>query len=340
MKISVIGAGAWGTALAMSFATRHQVTLYARDAQQIASLRSTCQNRRYLPDMTLPANLALTSQLAEALAQTELIMLAVPVAGLRTTLQQIVALTATQTPSFGIVWLCKGFEADSMLLPHQIIAEILPDSIPRAALSGPSFAQEVARGLPTAVTLASDNQNFAQQTAQALHFSRLRVYASSDVIGVQVGGAVKNIMAIAAGICDGMGLGYNARAALIARGLSEINRLGIQLGGKPATLAGLAGAGDLILTCTGDLSRNRQVGLLLAQNHSLTDILNKLGHVAEGVYTTRAVHHLAQRLGVSMPICASVYRILYDNIPASQVVDDLLNRSPNWEFNDGASSLP
>jgi glycerol-3-phosphate dehydrogenase (NAD(P)+) len=320
--------------MAISFATRHQVTLYARNPQQIATMRSTCQNRRYLPDITLPVNLALTSSFTEALFEVDLLVLAVPVSGLRSAVQQV-AEFATSPHPFGVIWLCKGFEVSTMLLPHQIVTEILPSHIPRAVLSGPSFAQEVARGLPTAVALASDDQVFAQRTAHALHFSRLRVYASPDVIGVEVGGAVKNVMAIAAGICDGMGLGYNARAALIARGLSEINRLGMKLGGHPETLAGLAGAGDLILTCTGDLSRNRQVGLLLAQKHSLDDILTKLGHVAEGVYTVREVHRLAQRLGVSMPICASVYRILYENVPASEVVDDLLNRLPNWEFSDG-----
>lgn len=336
MKIAVLGAGAWGTALAISFAARHQVTLWARDEHQIAAMRSTCRNHRYLPDITLPANLALTASLTAALNEVELIILAVPVSGLRPTLQQILQYTyESGAKPFGLVWLCKGFEADTALLPHQIIADVLPATFPCGVLSGPSFAQEVARGLPTAVALASSDQNFAQRTSHALHFSRLRVYASQDVVGVEVGGAVKNVMAIAAGICDGMGLGYNARAALIARGLSEINRLGVKLGGQPETLAGLSGAGDLILTCTGDLSRNRQVGLLLAQQHSLTDILNKLGHVAEGVYTVRAVHHLAKKLNVSMPICAAVYRILYENIPASEVVDELLNRSPNWEFIDG-----
>lgn len=334
MKIAVLGAGAWGTALAISFAARHQVTLWARDAQQIATMRSTCRNRRYLPDITLPANLALTANLAVALDEVELVILAVPMSGLRPALQQL--LPYTLVSPFGLVWLCKGLEADTALLPHQVVAEILPANYPCAVLSGPSFAQEVARGLPTAVALASVDQDFAQRTAHALHFSRLRVYASQDVIGVEVGGAVKNVMAIAAGICDGMGLGYNARAALIARGLSEINRLGIKLGGQAETLSGLSGAGDLILTCTGDLSRNRQVGLLLAQEHSLADILAKLGHVAEGVYTVRAVHQLAQKLDVSMPICAAVYRILYENIPTSEVVDELLNRSPNWEFIDGA----
>lgn len=297
---------------------------------QVAGMRSTGRNRRYLPDVTLPVNLALTADFASAVCDTELVILAVPVAGLRSALAQLAPHTAGG--NFGVLWLCKGFEAGSTRLPHQVAEELLPQDVPRGVLSGPSFAQEVARGLPTAVTLASSQQDFAQQIAAALHFSRLRVYASQDVVGVEVGGAVKNVLAIAAGISDGMGLGYNARAALIARGLNEINRLGMRLGGQPETLAGLSGAGDLILTCTGDLSRNRKVGLLLAQQHSLDDILSRLGHVAEGVYTVREVHRMAGQLGVSMPICAAVYRIVYEQIPVTAVVDDLLNRSPNWEF--------
>jgi glycerol-3-phosphate dehydrogenase (NAD(P)+) len=205
-----------------------------------------------------------------------------------------------------------------------VAAEILPEGFNYGVLSGPSFAQEVARGLPTALTLASTDIGFARRTAQALHHARLRIYASNDVVGVEVGGAVKNVMAIAAGICDGMGLGLNARAALLTRGL--------KLGGRSETLSGLSGVGDLILTCTGDLSRNRQVGLRLVQQHDLPEILRSLGHVAEGVYSVREVHHLAQSLGVAMPICESVYRILYENISAEEMVTMLLNRAPNLEF--------
>jgi glycerol-3-phosphate dehydrogenase (NAD(P)+) len=200
-------------------------------------------------------------------------------------------------------------------------------------LSGPSFALEVARGLPTALTLASGNGEFARQTAQSLHHARLRIYSNTDVVGVEVGGAVKNILAIAAGISDGLGFGYNARAALISRGLAEMTRLGLRLGGRAETLGGLSGAGDLILTCTGDLSRNRRVGMLLAQQQTLPDILNKLGHVAEGVFTVREVYQLAQRLDVDMPICAAVYRVLYEKVSAASAVEDLLGRTPNSEFN-------
>ena len=231
-----------------------------------------------------------------------------------------------------MIWVCKGFEAETALLPHQVAAEVLPEKFCCGVLSGPSFAQEVARGLPAALTLASSDTEFASRAAQALHHARLRIYASNDVIGVEVGGAVKNVMAIAAGICDGLGLGHNARAALLTRGLAEIARLGLKLGGRPETLSGLSGAGDLILTCTGDLSRNRQVGMLLVQQLDLPEILRRLGHVAEGVYTVREVHRLAQRLGVAMPISEAVYRVLYEQLPAVDAVEALLNRVPNTEF--------
>lgn len=328
MNITVIGAGAWGTALAINLSAQHRVTLWARNADQVGAMQKKRVNRLYLPDILLPDNLQLSSDLPAALVGAELLILAVPVAALRETL----LLLASAPQPFAVVWLCKGFESGSGMLPHQVAADVLPAAFPRGVLSGPSFAQEVARGLPTALTLASEDEAFARATAQVLHHARLRVYASTDVVGVEVGGAVKNVLAIAAGICDGMGLGYNARAALITRGLVEIARLGVKMGGRAETLGGLSGAGDLILTCTGDLSRNRQVGLLLAQQHTLPEILHRLGHVAEGVYTVREVYRLAQRLGVEMPICAAVYRVIYEHVPASEVLAELLNRTPNSEF--------
>ncbi|MBK9161777.1 MAG: NAD(P)-dependent glycerol-3-phosphate dehydrogenase [Nitrosomonadales bacterium] len=330
MNITVIGAGAWGTALASSLAHHHRVTLWARDAGQIEAMRATHCNQRYLPDIDLTADLALSADLQGALAAADLVIFAVPTGALRATLRQVADMPYR---SFGVLWLCKGFEAETSLLPHQVVAEELSQTSRCGVLSGPSFAQEVARGLPTALTLASADEEFARNTARALHHSRLRIYASTDVVGVEVGGAVKNVMAIASGICDGLGLGHNARAALLTRGLAEISRLGLKLGGRPETLAGLSGAGDLILTCTGDLSRNRQVGLMLAQQHDLADILRRLGHVAEGVYTVREVHRLALKLGVEMPICEAVYRILYEHVATGEVVADLLNRAPNLEFN-------
>lgn len=337
MNITVIGAGAWGTALAISLATNHRVTLWARDAAQIKEMRASRCNQLYLPDISLPANLELSDDFFAALVNADLAIIAVPTAALRSTLQRLALspgrLSGGLRADCGVVWVCKGFEAGTSELPHQVVADVLPEGLHCGVLSGPSFAKEVASGLPTALTLASVDEDFARSAAQALHHAHLRIYASNDVIGVEVGGAVKNVMAIASGISDGLGLGQNARAALLTRGLAEITRLGLKLGGRPETLYGLSGAGDLILTCTGDLSRNRQVGLLLAQQHDLELILRRLGHVAEGVHTAREVHQLAQRLGVAMPISEAVYRILYEHVPAADMVTELLKRAPNMEFN-------
>lgn len=328
MNIAVLGSGAWGTALAVSFAPRHRVTLWARDAGQIVAMREARRNQRYLPDIAFPAELKLSSDLDEALAGVELVIVAVPVAALRGTLQKLASLPSPVS----VIWVCKGFESGTAQFPHQIVAETLPAAFPRGVLSGPSFAQEVARSLPTALTLASGDGEFAQRTATALHHSRLRIYSSTDVVGVEIGGAVKNVLAIAAGISDGMQMGLNARAALLTRGLAEMTRLGLQMGGRAETLGGLSGVGDLILTCTGDLSRNRQVGMLLAQHNSLSNILDQLGHVAEGVYTAREVHRIAEQRGVDMPICEAVYRVLYENLAADKAVEALLSRQPGSEF--------
>lgn len=329
MNITVIGAGAWGTALAISLVAQHRVTLWSIDADHVEAMRSAHCNQSFLPEIPLPEGIGLSADLPRAMEGADLAIIAVPVAALRSILKELARLPAR----FGVIWVCKGFEAETSMLPHQVAAEVLPEQFPRGVLSGPSFAQEVARNLPAALTFASTDEAFAQRTAQALHHARLRIYACNDMIGVEVGGAVKNVMAIAAGICDGMGLGHNARAALLTRGLAEMTRLGLRLGGRPETLGGLSGAGDLILTCTGDLSRNRQVGMLLVQGHELSEILHRLGHVAEGVYTVREVHNLAQRLEVSMPICEAVYRVLYEQLPATDAVEALLNRAPNLEFN-------
>lgn len=347
MKLAILGSGAWGTALAVSFAPRHRVTLWSREAEEIkVMVRERC-NQRFLPDIPLPAELELSASLQETLADAELVIVAVPVAGLRGTLLQIVSHfpLSNSLPQAGertnekgnpgfppVVWVCKGFESETSLFPHQIAEQILPSSFPRGVLSGPSFAQEVARSQPTAMTLASNDGEFAQRTAKALHHSRLRIYSSTDVVGVEIGGAVKNVLAIAAGICDGMKMGLNARAALLTRGLAEMTRLGLQMGGRAETLGGLSGVGDLILTCTGDLSRNRQVGMLLAQHKSLDNILKELGHVAEGVYTAREVHRISQQRGVDMPICSAVYRVLYENLAADKAVEALLSRQPGSEF--------
>jgi glycerol-3-phosphate dehydrogenase (NAD(P)+) len=328
MKLAVLGAGAWGTALAVSFAPRHQVTLWSREATEIEAMARERSNQRFLPGIPLPVGLALTASFDEALAGAELAIIAVPVAGLRSTLQQI----ARQPVPVPAVWVCKGFESGTALFAHQIAEQELPSGVLRGVLSGPSFAQEVARNQPTAMTLASSDADFAQRIAKELHHSRLRIYSSTDVVGVEIGGAVKNVLAIAAGICDGMQMGLNARAALLTRGLAEMTRLGLRMGGKAETLGGLTGVGDLILTCTGDLSRNRQVGMLLAQDKSLSTILNELGHVAEGVYTAKEVHRIAQQYKVEMPICEAVYRVLYEDFPAAQAVEVLLSRQPGSEF--------
>lgn len=328
MNIAILGAGAWGTALAINLSARHRVTLWTNEAAQAEEMSATRRNQRFLPDAALPGELQFPTDLNAALADAELALVAVPSSALRAVLRQV----AQRPVPIPVIWVCKGFEADTALLPHQVAAETLSQAVPCGVLSGPSFAQEVARGLPTALTLASGDGAFARQMAQSLHHARLRVYSSTDVVGVEVGGAVKNVLAIAAGIADGLGFGHNARAALITRGLAEMTRLGLKLGGRPETLGGLTGAGDLILTCTGDLSRNRTVGMLLGQGQALPDILRQLGHVAEGVSTVREVYRLAQQLGVDMPICAAVYRVLCEQVPAASAVEDLLSRAPNSEF--------
>lgn len=327
MKIAVLGAGAWGTALAASLAAHHDTVLWARSAAQVAAMATSRCNTRYLPDALLPDSLCFDSDLAMALHGADLALAVVPSAGLRPLLQDLERLA----PGLPVVWACKGFESGSHKLPHQVAAETLPSGRLQGVLSGPSFAREVVLGLPTALTLASRDEGFARRTALALHSHRLRVYACGDVMGVELGGAVKNVLAIAAGISDGMAFGHNARAALITRGLAEITRLGLALGGRQETFMGLTGMGDLILTCTGDLSRNRQVGLRLAQGQSLQDILAGLGHVAEGVNTAREVLQLARERRVEMPITQAVFQVLFEDVSPKAAVEDLLNREPKTE---------
>ncbi len=284
------------------------------------------QNRRYLQGVTLPAGVALTADMDVALRDASLLLLAVTSGGLRETLQRI-KLAHSDAP---LLWLCKGFEREHALLPHQVCASTLPQAV-CGVLSGPSFAEEVARGQPTALTLASTDTAFASATARELHGGSLRVYSSSDVVGVEVAAAVKNVMAIATGICDGLRLGLNARAALMTRGLAEIARLGVALGGRAETFMGLAGVGDLILTCTGDLSRNRRVGLRLAEGTPLAQILGDLGHVAEGVYSAREVARLAKAHAIEVPITDAVCRVLDAPQSAAQVARGLLERDPKSE---------
>jgi len=330
MNISILGAGAWGTALAMSLAERHSVMLWGRDAAVMQAAQEARENAAYLPGFRFPDSLQLSSDLDAAITHANsngLLIVATSLAGLRP--------LATQLKPYAIpnlVWLCKGFEEKTNLLPHQIVREILGDAIPAGALSGPSFAQEVARGLPCALAIASDSAVLRERVVQAVHGPAIRIYSTDDVIGVEVGGAVKNILAIATGIIDGLGLGLNARAALITRGLSEITRFGVALGGRAETFNGLAGMGDLILTCTGDLSRNRKVGLGLAQGKKLEQVVVELGHVAEGVRCAQAVRELAHEHGVDMPIANAVAAVLFDGESPRDTVKRLLSRDPRDEI--------
>jgi glycerol-3-phosphate dehydrogenase (NAD(P)+) len=328
MKLSVLGAGAWGTALAASWAPHHDVTLWGRNAGELDAMREARVNTRYLPGCPLPGALHFNPDFKSAVGAADLLVIAVPSGGLRSTL----AALAGHPELPPLIWVCKGFEPGSRKLPHQLIAELLPAHGRTGVLSGPSFAQEVAHGYPTALTLASHDSALAQRLAETLSSPRLRIYAHNDVIGVELGGALKNVMAIAAGICDGLQLGHNARAALITRGLAEMTRLGLRLGGHFETFMGLSGLGDLILTTTGDLSRNRQVGLRLAHGQALDAILAELGHVAEGVTTAPEVAALAGELGVDMPITRAVCQMLFEGLPAAQAVDALLNREIKAEF--------
>jgi glycerol-3-phosphate dehydrogenase (NAD(P)+) len=336
MKIMVLGAGAWGTALAMNAAqnplSRHTVTLWARDPVQAAAMQAQRLNARYLPGMVLPDALQVidgsAASLPEAVQGQDLVIVATPMAGLRGVLQQI---RDFKQP---VAWLCKGFEPAASgafgLLAHEIQAQAAPDLI-AGVLSGPSFAQEVARGQPTALVAASSHARVRETLVAAFHSPTLRVYANDDIVGVEVGGAVKNVLAIATGLCDGLNLGLNARAALITRGLAEMTRLGLALGARMETFMGLSGLGDLVLTATGDLSRNRKVGLLLAQGQSLQQAVASLGHVAEGVYCARTVVQRALGLGVDMPIAQGVVALLDGQMKPDEAVAALMGRDPTQE---------
>ncbi|WMY07885.1 NAD(P)H-dependent glycerol-3-phosphate dehydrogenase [Paraburkholderia phenoliruptrix] len=332
MKVAVLGAGAWGTALAGHLAVRHDTVLWARDSALVADLSASHENARYLAGVALPAALRyeadLNAALDHALADDALCVVATPVAGLRSLIQSM--RDAGKVPAH-VVWLCKGFEADSQLLPHQVVAAELPQHDSNGVLSGPSFAREVGQGLPVALTIASASAACRERTVAAFHHGAMRIYTGDDVIGVEVGGAVKNVLAIATGIADGLGLGLNARAALITRGLAEMSRLGVTLGGRAETFTGLTGLGDLILTATGDLSRNRTVGVQLAAGRSLADILSGLGHVAEGVRCAQAVLAIARAHAIDMPITQAVCAVLFDGVAARDAVSALLRRDSKAE---------
>jgi glycerol-3-phosphate dehydrogenase (NAD(P)+) len=327
-RIAVLGAGAWGTALANSYAASgHKVCLWSIEADHIAEICAERQNRRYLPDIALHDQLVVSNDFTQACRDADLALIVTPVSGLRPTLKRI----AAEHPALPVLWACKGFEAGTGKLPHEVAAEFLNPAVGRGALTGPSFAQEVALGLPCAITLASPDIAFSRHWVAQLKHPRLRLYPNDDIIGAEIGGAVKNVLAIAAGISDGLGFGFNARAALITRGLAEIARLSEALGGRRETLMGLAGMGDLILTCTGDLSRNRQVGLALAENRSLPEILKQLGHVAEGVLTTETVVMRAKALNIDMPITQAVQEVLCGRLKPRDAVEQLMTRETRLE---------
>lgn len=337
MKIVVLGAGAWGTALAINAAGHagacHEVTLWARDAAQAVQMQAARENTRYLPGHPFPPVLQVSheplSPDAGLLARADLIIIGSPMAALRG------MLTHLRTLHVPVAWLCKGFESSQEpgvagLMGHEVAAAVAPQ-LRAGVLSGPSFAQEVARGQPTALVAASEHASVREALVAAFHGPTLRVYANEDIVGVEVGGAVKNVLAIATGLCDGLALGLNARAALVTRGLAEMTRLGLALGARADTFMGLSGLGDLVLTATGDLSRNRKVGQLLAQGLSLRQAVDSLGHVAEGVYSARTVVQRARALGVEMPISEGVVALLEGRLKPAEAVATLMGRDPKDE---------
>ncbi|GAA5234328.1 NAD(P)-dependent glycerol-3-phosphate dehydrogenase [Verticiella sediminum] len=348
LRVAVLGAGSWGTALAAMSSRYCPTLLWARDAAMAARLQAERENQRYLPGVALPDALVCTADIEAVgrhLAQAEaaLIILGVPMAGLAQTCRLVQDLLARHAIARAdLVWTCKGVDADTGELPHQIVHAALASrpGLASGVLSGPSFAREVAQGLPVALIIASADPALRERAVQALHGDNVRIYGSDDIVGVELGGAVKNVMAIACGIADGLGLGTNARAALITRGLAEMTRLGVAMGAHADTFAGLTGLGDLVLTATGDLSRNRRVGLEIGRGRQLDDILADTPHVAEGVRAARAVLALAQRHGVEMPITQAVCDVLYAGATPTAAVSRLLGREPRQEDAGAAAAQP
>lgn len=327
--VLIVGAGSWGTALAVHIARCHRsVILWGHHAEHIETLRQERRNQRYLPEFTFPDCLSLTADLEDAIKDVRDLILAVPSDGLRDTLQAIRRCGA----DVRVAWACKGIETGTHLLPHQVVEEVLTPGKPMAVISGPTFAAEVASGLPAALAVASNEPGFASDLAMRLHGGSLRAYTNDDITGVEVGGAVKNVLAIAAGIADGLGFGANTRAALITRGLAEMTRLGVQLGGRSETFIGLAGLGDLVLTCTDNQSRNRRLGLALAQGLSATEGVRRIGQVVEGLSTAFEVEYLARKYSVEMPIIVQVSRVLNGQCAPKEAVQILLARAPKQEL--------
>jgi len=322
--VAVLGAGSWGTALAVQFARGGRaVRLWGRAAEQLERMARERVNARYLPDIGFPDSLALHTALPTALGGARDVLVAVPSLGLRALLTELAPHLSSQ---MHVAWATKGFEADSGKLPHQVAREVLGAAHPGAVLSGPTFAREVGAGLPTAMTIASPDAAYAKQLAGELSSASFRAYSSTDILGVEIGGAVKNALAVGAGLCDGLGFGANTRVALITRGLKEMTRLGVALGARAETFMGLAGLGDLVLTCTDDQSRNRRFGLLLAAGRAPEDALAEIGQAVEGYAAARAIEAVAARASVEMPLCATVYRVLYEKLPAKDAVRALMSR--------------
>lgn len=323
-KIGILGAGSWGTALALQAArTGAEVLLWGHHPRHVAALADDRENRRYLPGAKFPGNLSVTADLGAVSRFSDLLLIVVPSHAFKATLEQLRPLT---TNDVKIAWATKGFNGDSGALLHEMVAAVFSANTPVAVLSGPTFAHEVAAELPTAMTIASSCAEFSQQLTQLFHSKRFRTYTSADVIGVEVGGAVKNVMAIAAGIADGLGFGANTRAALITRGLTEIIRLGACLGGHQETFMGLAGLGDLVLTCTDNQSRNRRLGLALGRGEDLQSALRDIGQEVEGVLAAKETYLLAQKHAIDMPISEQAYKVLYEGLPPIHAVKNLLSR--------------
>lgn len=328
--IGVIGAGSWGTALAMQLARNgHTTLLWGRNAEQMAQMRDQRCNPRYLPDLAFPPALQVEADLKVLLQRCERLLVVVPSHVFR---QSLEAIHTYWNPTLPVAWATKGLEQDSHKLLHQVAQETLGTDRALAVVSGPTFAREIAMGLPAAITVASNQPETAEDYAALLHGANLRVYTSDDIIGVELGGAAKNVLAIAAGIADGLGFGANTRAALITRGLHELMQLGVKLGGKPATFMGLAGMGDLVLTCTDDQSRNRRLGLALGRGGSQEKAMEDIGQVVEGVGTARILVELARSLDIELPICEQVYAVLYEGKSPRDAVQSLLTREQKAEF--------
>lgn len=324
-KVGVIGAGAWGSALAIHLARQHaNIGLWGRNKNELAAISSQRENKRYLPGISLPDNLETCEQLDQLVTQSDFLLIVVPSVALRETLALITKNSLSKLQ--GIIWATKGLELSTGKFLHEIADEQLPSEIHKAALSGPSFATEVATGLPTAVTIASTDLEFARTAASLFHHHAFRAYTSNDVTGIEIGGTFKNILAIAAGIIDGLNFGANARAAMITRGVAEMVRFGKLFNSQPETLAGLAGIGDIVLSCTDDQSRNRRLGLGLGRGQAIDEIEQQIGQVLEGKFAAKAVHDVAEQLSVELPISEQVYQVLYENKSPRTAVEELLSR--------------